>query len=95
MTTQLSLLDTPKPPLIDAERDRPFVGMVRAFKGQPASQIVELGIEAYRRRHGGEPVVVLTSYADAAALEGFTALQVRATPGISPGCFYLGREGSA
>lgn len=92
MTTQLSLLDTPKPPVIDDERRGLYVGMVRAFRGQPAEQIVELGIEAYRHRHGGEPSVVLTSHADALALEGKTALQVCPKTYIGHGNFYIGRD---
>ena len=92
MARQMGFDDAPKPPVIDEERSGLYLAFGRRFPKQDAAEVVTEAIDRYRQKMHAEPLVVLTSFADAVDLEGKTALQVQPKTYIASGNFYIGRD---
>jgi hypothetical protein len=69
-----------------------FLGWYDPDKKRPAVEKLAEAVERYVEKFGSEPMVCLTSAADAAELSGATKMPVRAVSFISRYTFYVGVE---
>ena len=92
---QLSMLDAPKPDVIDAERHGRFLGWYDPDPKYPTIKKLADAVERYSEKFGSDPEICLTSAADAAELEGKTDFPVRPVTFISRYTFYVGVEDQA